>query len=190
MTDSLHEVIGNPALNSQDLVLGAGPFPGNIIVSRAVARFIDTHPRVKIRLEIRNWDELLPRLRNQELDLFVAETSTLEGETDLAIETMARHPIYFLARPGHALAGQPALDMGRVFCNPIISPSRVPPRVLEPVLSAIAMRHASGGAPLGVLLTRSWISQTSPAAALPMAANDKSPVTQLIRRWLLRFVSQ
>jgi len=138
MTDSLHDVIGNRALNSKDLVLGAGPFPGNTIVSRAVARFIDTHPRVKIRVEIRNWDELLPRLRSQELDLFVAETSTLEGEPDLEVETMARHPIYFLARCGHPLAGQPALDMGRVFCNPIISPSRVPPRVLEPVLSAIA----------------------------------------------------
>ena len=138
MTDSLHEVIGNPALNSQDLVLGAGPFPGNTIVGRAVARFLGTHPRVKIRVEIRNWDELLPRLRSQELDLFVAETSTLEEEPDLDIAPMARHPIYFLVRAGHPLAGQPVLDMGKVFSNPVISPSRVPPRVLEPVLSAIA----------------------------------------------------
>lgn len=138
MTDTLHEVIGNPALNSQDLVLGAGPFPGNTIVSRAVARFVDTHPRIKLRVEIRNWDELLPRLRSQELNLFVAETSTLEGEQDLEIEPMARHPIYFLARPGHPLAGQPAPDIGAVFSHPIISPSRVPPRVLDPVLAAIA----------------------------------------------------
>ena len=138
MTDAMHAVIGNQALSSQDLVLGAGPFPGNTIVSRAVASFIDTHPRVKIRVEIRNWDELLPRLRSQELDLFVAETSTLEGEPDLEVETMARHPIYFLARCGHPLAGQPVLDMGKVFSNPVISPSRVPPRVLEPVLAAIA----------------------------------------------------
>ena len=142
MTDSLHEVISNPALNSQDLVLGAGPFPGNTIVGRAVARFIDTHPRVKIRVEIRNWDELLPRLRSQELDLFVAETSTLEEETDLDIAPMARHPIYFLVRSGHPLAGQPVLDMGKVFSHPVISPARVPPRVLEPVLSAIA--HTTG----------------------------------------------
>ena len=35
-------------------------------------------------------------------------------------------------------AGQPVLDMGKVFSNPVISPSRVPPRVLDPVLSAIA----------------------------------------------------
>ena len=138
MTDAMYEVIGNPALNCQDLVLGAGPFPGNTIVSRAVARFIDAHPRVKIHVEIRNWDELLPRLRSQELSLFVAETSTLEGEQDLEIETMAHHPIYFLASPGHPLAGQPALDMGKIFSNPVISPSRVPPRVLDQVLSAIA----------------------------------------------------
>ncbi len=138
MTDSLHEVIGNPALNSQDLVLGAGPFPGNTLVSRAVARFIDAHPRIKIRVEIRNWDELLPRLRSQELDLFVAETSTLEEETDLDIAPMARHPIYFMARFGHPLAGQAILDMGKIFSHPVISPSRVPPRVLERVLSAIA----------------------------------------------------
>ena len=145
MTDAMYEVIGNPALNCQDLVLGAGPFPGNTIVSRAVARFIDAHPRVKIHVEIRNWDELLPRLRSQELNLFVAETSTLERESDLMIETMARHPIYFLARPGHPLANLPVLDMGKVVGYPIVSPSRVPPSLLDPMLSAIA--HTTGVQP-------------------------------------------
>ena len=139
MTDMLqHDVIGSAALVSQDLVVGAGPFPAETIVSRSVARFIDAHPRYKIRVEVHNWDELLPRLRSHEFSLFVAETSTLEREPDLDVEVMAKHPIYFLVRPGHPLLATPSPSLGEVFSYPIASMARVPPRLLDPVLSAIA----------------------------------------------------
>lgn len=138
MADDLHDqLLGSPAIARRELMIGAGPFPAETIVSRAVAGFIEAHPRSRLRIEIRNWDELLPRLRNQELDLFVAETSTLGQEADLQVEPLARHPLYLVARAGHPLAGQAGIGVGEMLGYPLAAMARIPPRLLEPALAAI-----------------------------------------------------
>lgn len=139
MADDLHDdLLGNPAVARRELVIGAGPFPAETIVSRAVAGFIDAHPRFRLRIDIRNWDEFLPRLRNHELDLFVAETSTLEQEVDLLVEPFSRHPLYLVARAGHPLAGRRGgIDLGEILSWPMAAMARIPPRLLEPALAAI-----------------------------------------------------
>ncbi|AKC86352.1 LysR family transcriptional regulator [Pseudoxanthomonas suwonensis] len=139
MADDLHErLLGNPVVTCHELSIGAGPFPAEALVGRAVAAFIGAHPRCKVRVEVRNWDELLPRLRNHELDLFVAETSTLEHERDLRVEPLSRHPLYFLARAGHPLAGQPYPGLGGILRHPLAALARIPPRLLEPALAALS----------------------------------------------------
>lgn len=138
MTETLqNEVIGNRALACEELVLGSGPFPAEMILSRAITRFIEDHPRFKLRAEVRSWDELLLRLRNHELHLFVAETSTLEHESDLDIEPLPSHPLYFVARAQHPLAAQRPHGLANVLAHPIAALARIPPRVLEPVLSVL-----------------------------------------------------
>lgn len=138
MTDILqNEVVGNRAVACEELVLGTGPFPVEMIISRAVTRFINDHPRLKLRVEVRSWDELLVRLRNHELHLFVAETSTLEDETDLDIEPLPSHPMYFVARADHPLAARRPHGLDQVLPYPIAALARIPPRVLEPVLAAL-----------------------------------------------------
>ena len=141
-----NEVIGNRAINCEELVVGTGPFPVQMILSRAVTRFIEDHPRLKLRVEVRSWDELLLRLRNHELHLFVAETSTLENEPDLDIEPLPSHPLYFVARAQHPLAALRPLGLGSALDYPIAALARILPRVLEPVLAALprtASAHAA-----------------------------------------------
>ena len=139
MTETLNQQItSNPALVSQELVIGTGPYPGETIVSRAIGQFLDAHPRIKVRVEVRNWDELLVKLRNHELGMFIAEISTLDREPDLHIEALANHPLYSMARAGHPLAGRSPVGIGDLLHYPIIAPSRIPPRVLEPVLAALS----------------------------------------------------
>ena len=138
MTDTLqNEVIGNRSLACEELVLGSGPFPAQMILGHAITRFIQDHPRFKLRAEVRSWDELLLRLRNHELHLFIAETSTLEHEPDLDIEPLPSHPLYFVARTDHPLATQRPHGLGSVLNYPIAALARIPPRVLEPVLAAL-----------------------------------------------------
>jgi DNA-binding transcriptional LysR family regulator len=139
MADDLHDqLLGSPAVACTELAVGAGPFPAETIVGRAVARFIGAHPRFKLRVEVRHWDELLPRLRNHEIDLFVAETSTLEHEADLQVQPLSRHPLYLLARAGHPLADRPQAVLGEILRWPVATMARIPPRMLEPALSVIA----------------------------------------------------
>jgi hypothetical protein len=87
-------------------------------------------------LEVRNWDDLLPRLRGREVNLFVAEISALEQEHDLEVAPMHEHPLFFAARSGHPLAKHRKVNAADTFSLPFVSLSRIPPRTLEPMLAA------------------------------------------------------
>jgi DNA-binding transcriptional LysR family regulator len=131
------EVRRRRAPGSGQLFVGAGPYPGDTIVPAALTRFVAAHPLVRVRVLIRgDWDELLRRLRSRELDFFVAETSTLDGENDLDIEPLSPHPAYFVARSGHPLTRRAVVRAEHTFAYPFLALSRYPPRVLAPMLAA------------------------------------------------------
>ncbi len=127
---------GDATLQARGLSVGGGPYPAQTILGTALARFVGAYPRVKTRLLIRDWDDLLHKLRSRELDFFVAEVSTLQGEQNLAIEPMATHPLYFAARAGHPLAGRATILAADSFRFPLVSMTRIAPRVLGPMLAA------------------------------------------------------
>jgi DNA-binding transcriptional LysR family regulator len=72
------EVFSNRTLQRGQLCVGTGPYPIETIITPALTRFIATHPLISVRLQLADWDVLLPRLRARELDFFVAEISTLQ----------------------------------------------------------------------------------------------------------------
>jgi DNA-binding transcriptional LysR family regulator len=123
---------------SGQLVIGAGPYPVETIMPAALSEFASTYPRVRVRVLVRgDWDDLLHRLRARELDFFVAETSTLDGEHDLEVESFAPHPGYFIARAGHPLARRGTVRAEHTFAYPFVALSRFPPRLLQPMLSSL-----------------------------------------------------
>ena len=73
---------------SGQVTLGAGPYPAETIVPTAMAGFAMRNPLVRLRVVVRDWDELLRRLRGREIDFFVGETSTLDCEPDLDVEAL------------------------------------------------------------------------------------------------------
>ncbi|MCX7892933.1 MAG: LysR family transcriptional regulator [Burkholderiales bacterium] len=136
------EVLRRRVAGVGQLVVGAGPYPGETIVPVALARFVAAHPLVRVRILIAgDWDDLLRRLRARELDLVVAETSTLGGEHDLEIERLTPHPVYFVARRDHPLAHRSVVRAEDTFAYPFLGLSRFPPRALRPML---AMRPEPG----------------------------------------------
>jgi len=130
------EVLSNRTLQTGQLCVGTGPYPIETIITPALTRFISTHPLISVRLQLADWDVLLPRLRAREMDFFVAEISTLQREPDLIVEPMSAHTLYFVGRRDHPLARRAGVKPVDTFAFPFAAPARIPPRLLAPMLSA------------------------------------------------------
>jgi DNA-binding transcriptional LysR family regulator len=137
------EVLRRKVPGAGQISIGAGPYPGETILPAALAQFGAAYPLLRVRVLLRgDWDELLRRLRARELDFLACETSTLEGERDLEIEPLPPHPLYFVARHGHALTRRARVRPANVFAYPLLALSRIPPRVLGPLLASLGERDA------------------------------------------------
>jgi len=123
-------------LHSGHVHLGAGPYPAQSLLADALAQFVAAYPRVVVRVMMRDWDELLRRLRAREIEFFVSETSTFGAENDLEIEQLEAHPMFIVARRGHPLASRAPVRFSDGFAFPFVSVSRIPPRILEPIRAA------------------------------------------------------
>ncbi len=138
MADELdREAVSHGNLRTGRVAVGGGPYPAEAVLARAAARFAQQYPGVSVQVHSRHWDELARQLHSRELDFFVAETSTLHREPEFDIAPMpAAHPVYFVARAGHPLAGRRTTTVEEILAWPIVGPSRIAPRVLDPMLAA------------------------------------------------------
>jgi DNA-binding transcriptional LysR family regulator len=132
------EAVGHAAFHSGRVGVGGGAYPTDSFLCTAAARFAEQFPRISVRLHSGSWDDLLQQLRSRTLDFFVAETSVLAREPDLDVTQIpARHPAYFFARAGHPLTrSESPVRAADVLAWPFAAPSRIPPRVLDPLLAA------------------------------------------------------
>jgi len=134
LTEDLdRDLVSDRGLQSGQVNVGAGPYPAQSMLTDALTRFVADYPRVVVRVMMREWDELLRKLRAREIELFVAEYSTFGGETDLDIEPMEPHPTLTFARRGHPLAARAPVSFEDGFAYPYASLTRIPPRGLEPI---------------------------------------------------------
>ncbi|WP_447752440.1 LysR family transcriptional regulator [Pseudomonas nicosulfuronedens] len=108
-------------LETGELRLGAGPFPGARLMPQVLARYSSAHPKVSILLSIENWSELHQRLLDDELELFIADYRELEGDSRLDILPLRVHRGVLFCRPGHPLIGTgPSVE--RVLDYPLAGP--------------------------------------------------------------------
>jgi DNA-binding transcriptional LysR family regulator len=137
LTEDLdRDLASERGLHSGHVHVGAGPYPAQSLLADALARFIAAYPRVVVRVTMRDWDELLRRLRAREIEFFVGETSTFGAENDLEIEQLDVHPMMIFARRGHPLASRAPVAFSDGLAFPYVSVSRIPPRILEPIRAA------------------------------------------------------
>lgn len=140
------EALADRVFHYGHVAVGSGPYPAKMVLGAAVARFIDANPRVTARLLVDDWDELLRSLQRREIEFFVAETSTLVQERGLLVEPMAAHPLYLVARSAHPLAGRSDVTVADAVAFPIVSLTRIAPRILEPVRAAQRRARERGSA--------------------------------------------
>ncbi|NJD88910.1 MAG: LysR family transcriptional regulator [Betaproteobacteria bacterium] len=84
-----------------------------------VAAFRREHPGIRVRIAVRNRDELLARLTACETDLAVI--SQPPAEAGYAATAFAPHPHVIAAAPGHPLAGRRRIPLARIAAEPILT---------------------------------------------------------------------
>lgn len=130
-----------------NLVVGSGTFPTVVFMADALASFLGKHPQVAVRLVNENWTTLVAALRRRELDFVVASAPPAEELAGLAVEPLAPRQGYFLARPGHPLAGRRDLSLADVAAFPILCTSRLTPGIVQRLLDARGTQGAGRPVP-------------------------------------------
>jgi DNA-binding transcriptional LysR family regulator len=77
-----------------------------------LVNFAKEHPKVKVKLQVGNRDEIVRLLAGREIDVAIMGRPPAELKTDASV--FARHPMAFLAAPGHALMSAPKLTLAQL----------------------------------------------------------------------------
>lgn len=90
-------------LHSGELRLGAGPYPAARLVPEALGQFSERYPKVRVQLQVDNWQQLREQLLNDEIELFVADIRELRGDDALHLEALRDYAGVLFCRPQHPL---------------------------------------------------------------------------------------
>ncbi|WP_341501312.1 LysR family transcriptional regulator [Gallaecimonas sp. GXIMD4217] len=89
-----------------DIVVGASAIPAAVLLTPALCRCLDSHPRLHAELVVGNWREMLRAVQNSEVDLAIVDISGLGEEQGVDIHPLPPNRVGFVARQDHPLAGQ------------------------------------------------------------------------------------
>ena len=100
------------------LVIGASTTIGTYLLPGVLAEFWRRHPKVELRVEIENTEQVHRRLAGHELD--VGLTEGFVEEEELEAEVFHRDRLVVIAPPSHPLAGKPRVSLRAVQQEPFI----------------------------------------------------------------------
>lgn len=137
LADALRHARGEEAGMVQ---LAIGPYPAAMILEDALLRLMRAAPGVQVQVFVGDWAEVLLRVRSGQADLGVMETSLSEDDATVEVTPLLPHEAHWVVRRGHPLDTGTAVSLADVLRHRLVMPTRLPPRVLEPL-----MRHRPGG---------------------------------------------
>src|SRR6202142_1769686 len=83
-----------------DTAFGAGPFPAATFLAPLLAALRREFAQVALRVEVSNWELLLERLLDEDIEFFVADTRELPRDPRLVVRALRREPAGFYVRDG------------------------------------------------------------------------------------------
>ncbi|MBB3178059.1 LysR family transcriptional regulator [Variovorax sp. Sphag1AA] len=89
-----------------EAAFGCGPIPAVDLMPQVISMLRQSHPRVTLRVEESNWKHLLERLRTEDIEFFVADTTDLPQDPALHVQALPRQRIGFYVRARHPLAAR------------------------------------------------------------------------------------
>ena len=120
-----------------ELAIGIGPYAAELLLPHALPRFMDAHPGVRVRLQVESMEVLGRALKQRALDVVIGEGTVLDDDESVEVfERLAPIPACLFARAGHPMTTRP-VGLRDLLAYPLIQVSRLPPRVLKPLLDAL-----------------------------------------------------
>jgi DNA-binding transcriptional LysR family regulator len=116
-----------------ELHIGAGAYPAELSVSRAVGQLMSRRPGLRVDLTTTDLRAIVEGVMGRRLDLAVVELSMIDRDTRIATEALPTHPGYFYCRQGHPLTLEEELTIERVLSFPFVG-TRMPKRVANSFL--------------------------------------------------------
>ncbi len=179
------------------LRIGAGTYPAGILVGDALAALLRQRPRTEARVVVENVLNLVPLLRRRELDLVIGDATEFADDPEFHITLLAPRQGYFACRAGHPLLKRSSLTLADVVAFPLVSTSRLAPRLLGPLVAASRQSASASDSPAAPSVTceslgmmKSIVAGSDAIAILPLAAInlDRKPgrlaVLPLVEPWL------
>ena len=105
----VHQVRGQGDAGA--VTIGMLPNVTRTLMPRAVARFKASAPETDVRTINSTVPDLIERLRSGEIDFVIGRLPSLENMKGVSFEHLYSESLIFVTRPGHALAGQPAVTL-------------------------------------------------------------------------------
>ena len=155
-----------------ELRFGAGVYPSEMFVARAMARMAKAHPSVKLTAVSNSIDTLLQMLRRREIDFAIGDQKTAEAERGLRVTPLAWHRGHLVVRAGHPLLGGSTFKLKDVLRYPLTLTTRVPHDLLSNFL------QGEGGKGEGGKRGSRRVSATLPAITCDSPAMMKAIVAE------------
>jgi DNA-binding transcriptional LysR family regulator len=151
-----------------ELRFGAGVYPSEMFVARAMARMAKAHPSVKLTAVSNSIDTLLQMLRRREIDFAIGDQKTAETERGLRVTPLAWHKGHLVVRAGHPLLGGSTFKLKDVLRYPLTLTTRVP----HDLLSNFLQGEGGKGGSRRVSATLPAITCDSPAMMKAIVAES------------------
>lgn len=132
----------------EEVRVGIGMYPSDLILARATARFLHQRHDVRLKLTTDVYTNIVGPLHKGELEFAVIEVTGLENDRALKFRKLAVHQGYILVRNGHPLlSGSRKANMTEVQKFPWVMPPHVTSTRFRKLL-AVAKSEAKGARPV------------------------------------------
>ena len=107
---------------SGDLRVACGPTVADGLMGPALAGVMARHPGVRVHVHVGPFRDLPAMLKARTIDLFVADYTLLESDSELEIQPLDPQEIVFFCRAGHPMARKRTVSPDEFFAYPHVGP--------------------------------------------------------------------
>jgi len=126
----LREISLLKGVDAGKMEVAAGVYAAEVSAARAMGALHEQHPNLHCRLQVTSWQRVAALVTTRQVDLGLAEISTL-GTTDaLQVDPVGTHEFILFARHGHPLEGKKAVTKADLDDYAVVT-VRLPPRIAD-----------------------------------------------------------